>query len=333
MKKKFNIIEAAIKYKQITLLITAVLMIYGIYSLVVMPRQEFPEFTIRQGVIVAAMPGATSEEMENQIAQPIEDYLFTFKEVNKKKTYSQSKDGITYFFVEINDNVKNPPDFWAKIKHGLNVLKAKLPKDLYDIFVNDDFGNTSAMLISLESDTKSYKELNDIMKGLEAHLRQNEAVSKLNRVGMQNEVINIYLQPEKMSYYGVKPMMIMMSFQSDGAITYAGKIKDNTIEMPVHFSSKFKNIEDISKQIIFNDPLTGAVVRVKDIAYVKREMKEPDSYITNNQTKCLILSIEMMVGNNIVDFGNQVKEVIDNYEKELPGDVKITRIVNQAEIV
>jgi len=333
MKKKFNIIEAAIKYKQITLLITAILMIYGIYSLVVMPRQEFPEFTIRQGVIVAAMPGATSEEMENQIAQPIEDYLFTFKEVNKKKTYSQSKDGITYFFVEINDNVKNPPDFWAKIKHGLNVLKAKLPKDLYDIFVNDDFGNTSAMLISLESDTKNYKELNDIMKGLEARLRQNEAVSKLNRVGMQDEVINIYLQPEKMSYYGVKPMMIMMSFQSDGAITYAGKIKDNTIEMPVHFSSKFKNIEDISEQIIFNDPLTGAVVRVKDIAYVKREMKEPDSYITNNQTKCLILSIEMMVGNNIVDFGNQVKEVIDNYEKELPSDVKITRIVNQAEIV
>lgn len=333
MKKKFNVIESAIKYKQITLLITAVLMIYGIYSLFVMPRQEFPDFTIRQGVIVAAMPGATSEEMENQIAQPIEDYLFTYKEVNKKKTYSQSKEGITYFFVEINDDVENPPDFWAKIKHGLNVYKAQLPDDLYDIFVNDDFGNTSAMLISLESDTKSFKELNDIMKGLEARLRQNEAVSKLNRIGMQDEVINIYLQPEKMSYYGVKPMMIMMSFQTDGAITYAGKIKDNTIEMPVHFSSKFKNIEDISEQIIFNDPIAGAVVRVKDIAYVKREMKEPDSYIINNQTKCLILSIEMLVGNNIVDFGRDVKKVIDNYEKELPADVKITRIVNQAEIV
>jgi multidrug efflux pump subunit AcrB len=98
MKKKFNIIEAAIKYKQITLLITAVLMIYGIYSLVVMPRQEFPGFHNSSGGNCCCYAGATSEEMENQIAQPIEDYLFTYKEVNKKKTYSQSKEGIYLLF-------------------------------------------------------------------------------------------------------------------------------------------------------------------------------------------------------------------------------------------
>ncbi len=332
MKHRINIIESAIKHKQIMLLIIGILMLAGIYSLVVMPRQEFPDFTIRQGVIVAAMPGASSEQMEREIAQPIENYLFGFKEVNKQKTTSQSKEGITYIFVEINDDVDEPRDFWAKIKHGLNVLKAKLPSDLYGIFVNDDFGNTSAMLISLESETKTYKELNEMMKGLESRLRQIESVSKLNRSGMQNEVINIYLQPEKMSYYGVKPLMIMMSFKTDGSLVYGGEVKNNVIEMPVHFSEKYQTAEDVAEHIILSDP-TGAVVRVKDVAQVRREMKETESYISNNRTKCLLLSIEMLEGNNIVKFGGEVKKIIDDYSETLPQDVKITQIVNQAEIV
>ena len=167
MKNKLNIIEAAMKYKQITILITAVLVVFGVYALFVMPRQEFPEFIIRQGVVAAAMPGATAEQIENQLAVPIENYLFGFKEVNKKKTYSQSKEGIVYIFVELNENVKEPSEFWSKLKHGLNSLKQQLPSDLYGVFVNDDFGNTSAVLISMESDTKTYKELNDVSKQLE----------------------------------------------------------------------------------------------------------------------------------------------------------------------
>ncbi len=332
MKNKFNIIEAAIKYKNITLLLTGILIAAGIYSLVVMPRQEFPDFTVRQGVIVAAMPGASSGQIEEQVAQPIENYLFSFKEVNKKKTYSQSREGVTYIFVELNDNVKEPTDFWSKIKHGLNDLKSTLPSDLYGIFVNDDFGNTSAMLISLESETKSYKELNDIMKGLEARLRQIESISKLNRSGMQGEVINICLQPEKMSYYGVKPLMIMMALKSEGAVAYCADVKNSVIEMPVHFTPRYNTSEDVGNQIIYHDP-TGSVIRIKDIAAVKREIKDPDLIVTNNKTKCLILSVEMLEGNNIVSFGKEVKKVIDDYAKTLPNDVKITQIVNQADVV
>lgn len=332
MKNKFNIIESAMKYKQIAILISTLLVAFGAYALFVMPRQEMPEFVIRQGVVVAAMPGATSEQIENQLAVPIENYLFGFKEVNKKKTYSQSKEGIVYIFVELNESVDQPSQFWSKLKHGLNDLKSSLPSDLYGIFVNDDFGNTSAVLISLESDTKSYKELNEISKILESRLRKVESISKLNRLGMQNEVINIYLQPEKLSYYGIKPLMIMMNFKSEGAVAYGGSIKNNRIEMPIHISSKYKTVEDIGEQIIFNDP-NGNIIRLKDVSTIRREMKETDSYITNNRTKCMLLSIEMLEGNNIVQFGEEVSHIIKEYQSELPKGVKINQIANQPKIV
>lgn len=332
MKKRLSITEAAIKYKSITILITSLLLIYGVYALLTMPRQEFPEFTIRQGVIVAVMPGATSEQIESQVATPIENYLFGFKEINKPKTYSRSQDGVVYIFVELNENVKQPSEFWSKIKHGMNVLKSSLPSDVYGIFVNDDFGSTSAVLISIESDSKSYKDLETMIKGLESRLRQVPAVSKLNRVGTQTDVVSVKLRPEKMSYYGVKPLMILMSLRSEGSVAYGGDVRNDVLELPVHLSERYQTAQDIGEQIIYNDP-RGNVVRIRDVAEVVKETKTPDSYITNNQKKCLVLSIEMLEGNNIVEFGTKVRKIIDDYKAELPKDVNITTITNQADIV
>ncbi len=119
MKRQQGIIEWAMHYYQITLLVLTVLVGLGIYGLVNMPKQEFPEFTIRQGVVVGVYPGATSAEVEEQLAKPLERYLYTFKEIKKKKTYSMSRDGMVYIMVELNDEVNNKDEVWSKIKLGL----------------------------------------------------------------------------------------------------------------------------------------------------------------------------------------------------------------------
>lgn len=331
-KEKFNLIRLAMEHKQISLLLTLVLVCCGIYSLFNMPRQEFPQFTIRQGVVIAVMPGASSQDVENRLTQPIENYLFSFSEVNKKKTYSHSKDGIAYIFVELDENVTEPSEFWSKIKHGLNNMRMQLPSDVAAIIVNDDFGNTSAMLISMESETRSYKELNNYMKSLESQLRKNPAVSRLNRSGMQEEEIKIYLQTEKLSYYGIKPLGIYQAFNNEGRINYSGDIKSEDIEMPIKVSARYKTIEDVGEQIIYSGQ-DGSMVRLKDVATIKRETKELESYITNNGTKSIILSIEMLPGNNIVAFGEEVNQIIENYQKSLPQDVKIQTIANQPKVV
>lgn len=206
MKSESGIIDWAMKYNKIILLIVIVLSLFGVYALNVMPKQEFPVFTIRQGVVVGVYPGATSAEVEEQLAKPLENFLFTYKEVKKSKTYSHSKDGIVYVYVELNDDVNNKDEVWSKIKHGLMFFKAKLPSGVLALIANDDFGDTSALLITLESETKTYRQLETYLENLEDRLRTIESVSNLRRYGEQNEQI-------------MGPFLFLSIFQSpDGGV-------------------------------------------------------------------------------------------------------------------
>ena len=126
-KNKFNVIEKAMRNNNIVVIITIAIIIVGIVALIKMPRNEFPTFTIRQGVIVGVYPGATSAEVEKQLTTVVENYIFGYQEVKKTKTYSYSREGIMYIFVELNDNVKNADQFWSKLKHGLAEIKMTLP--------------------------------------------------------------------------------------------------------------------------------------------------------------------------------------------------------------
>ncbi len=116
--KKTSWIETAMRNNNIVIIITVVLMAIGVVALKKMPRNEFPQFTIRQGVIVGVYPGATSAEVEAQLTRTVENYIFGYKEIKKAKTYSYSREGVMYIFVELNDDVKNADQFWSKLKHG-----------------------------------------------------------------------------------------------------------------------------------------------------------------------------------------------------------------------
>ena len=157
---------------KITLLLVAIFFGIGIYGMWVMPKDEFPPFTIRQGVVVAVYPGATSEEVEEQVTRPLERYLFTYGEVNRTKTTSTSQNGMAMVLVHLNDEVNNKDEVWSKIKHGLALYKQSLPSGVLALVANDDFGNTSALLIAIESKERSYRELQDYSDRLSDRLRK-----------------------------------------------------------------------------------------------------------------------------------------------------------------
>ena len=115
-RSKFDPVEGVMRKSSIMLLIVSVFIVFGIYSLINMPKNEFPTFTVRQGVVAAVYPGATSAEVEEQVTKPLEKFLWGFKEIKKAKTYSESKDGVCYVFVELNDDIKNKDEFWSKFK-------------------------------------------------------------------------------------------------------------------------------------------------------------------------------------------------------------------------
>jgi multidrug efflux pump subunit AcrB/outer membrane protein TolC len=332
MSKKIDIVESAMRHRQIVFFIASLMVLFGVYALINMPKQEFPVFTIRQGLVIGVYPGATSSEVEEQLTTAVERYLFSFKEIKKEKTYSQSKDGIMFIYVDLNDNVKNPDEFWSKLKLGLSNFKTQLPSGVLALIADNDFGETSAMLVTLESNNKSYRELETYLNKLEDKLRRIESVSNLRHYGLEKEQISIYLDKEKLTNYGISSSSLFANLFTQGFTTVSGSIDNNQLVAPIHVAKSYSNEKDIAEQIIYSDP-TGNIIRLKDVARIVREYPKPDSYINNNGKKCLLISMEMQKGNNIVQYGEDVNKVIEDFQKELPQGVSIQRIANQSQVV
>ena len=329
-----NWLRWPLEHYSISLIIVGILFVLGIYGMYVMPKDEFPAFTIRQGVVIAAYPGATSEEIEEQVAKPLERYLFTYGEVNRQKTTTTSQNGMCIVMVRLNDEVNNKDEVWSKIKHGLNLFKSSLPSGVVALIANDDFGNTSALLIAIESPDRSYHELQTYTDQLSDRLRRIPSVANVRIYGEQKEQISLYVDRQRLQAYGIGQQMLFSRLQAQGLTTMSGSISDDDQQIPIHIEATENTEEEIANQIIFSDPVSGKVARVRDVARVVREYDSADSYIEQDGHPCVLLSLEMTPGNNIVQYGEEVDQVLDEYRRDvLPDDVTITRIADQPKVV
>ena len=334
MEKKRNIIEWAMHYRQIVVFITALLVAFGVFALDRMNKNEFPDFTVRQGVVVAVYPGANVSEMEQQVTKPLENYIFTYKEVKKAKTKSFTRDGVAIIQIELNDDINgaDKENFWSRFKLGVQQFKASLPSGVLALQVQDDFGDASSLLITMESNEKTYRELNDYMDDLKERLRDIESVGRLNVYGRQHEQISVYVDTRKLAQYGIGPSVVSTALMAKGFNTTAGAQQTPRYEAPIHVDRSLNKVNDVEQMIVYSAP-DGQVVRVKDIADVRREYPAPTSIVTNNGKKCIVLSVEMKKGRSITDMGDAVKKQIDYFQQTLPKDVTMFTITDQSQVV
>ena len=334
MGRKMKWLKWPLEHYPITLLIIGIFFVLGIFGMYDMPKDEFPHATIRQGVVVAVYPGATTEEVEQQVARPLERYLFTYGEVNRVKTTTTSQNGMCIVMVRLNDDVNNKDEVWSKIKHGLNGFKSQLPSGVLAIVVNDDFGNTSALLIAIESDQRSYRELKEYSDELSDRLRRIPSVANVKLFGEQKEQISLYVDRQRLQAYGVGQQRLFSSLQAQGVTTMSGSIDDDDQHIPIHVEALENSEEEIANQIIISDPVTGKVARVRDVARVVREYEPMSSRIEQDGHPCVLLSMEMNPGNNVLQYGREVDKVLNDFrENELPEDVKVTRIADKPKVV
>ena len=334
MNNKMNWLRWPLEHYSISLLIIGILFVMGIYGMYVMPKDEFPHATIRQGVVAAVYPGATTEEVEQQVARPLERYLFTYSEVNRLKTTTTSQNGMCIVMVKLNDDVDNKDEVWSKIKHGLNNFKSELPSGVLAIVVNDDFGNTSALLIAIESSQRSYRELKQYSDDLGDRLRRIPSVANVKLFGEQKEQISLYVDRQRLQAYGIGQQMLFSRLQAQGVTTTSGNISDDDQEIPIHVEAMENSEMEIANQIIFSDPVTDKVVRVRDVARVVREYDTHASRIEQDGHPCVLLSMEMTPGNNVVEYGREVDQVLNDFrQNELPDDVNVTRIADKPKVV
>lgn len=333
-RRKLNIIEAAMKYRQVTQIITVILVIAGMYALATMPRSENPHITVRQGLVLAFYPGADELQMEKQVTNKIEQYLFSFEEIRKGKTKSETKDGQTVITVELNENVKDTKKFWSTLQHGLNMnMRAVLPAGVTGPIVNSDFGDVVAQMITVAAPGRSYADLEKYLDKIENGIKTIPEVSKIKRYGEQKQQIYLTIQDEKLSQYGIDASKIAAVLQADNTLSFTGDITLESSNLPVFTGQRYKNETDLGNQIISSDS-SGRIVRLKDVAKIERRYEDKKSIIKVGSEPVTMLTVEMQPGNNIVDLGVKLQQRIAELEKDqLPSDIQVNVIVDQPEVV
>lgn len=330
--KKSGIVAFGLRYRRLVILVVTVLVAFGIYSLDVMNKNEFPDFTIREGLVVAVCPGANAEQIEKEVLKPLEDYVFSHKEVNKSKTSGRATSGMAIIFVELDDNLEDTDQFWNKFQLDMGPVKATLPKGVLAVETLTNFGNTSSLLITMESRDKTYRELGDYMDRLRDMLRRVDSVGEMSVVGKQEEQIAVYVDNDKLTHYGIKTNTLAITLLAQGFNTTGGELKSDVYTSPIYVERSVNSTRDVEEMIVFSTP-DGSVVRLGDIARVVKEYPEPTSYVTNNDVKCLVLSVTMKSGHNIVEMGKKVQAQLDEFEKTLPEDVNLFKITDQPTVV
>lgn len=333
--RKMHYLEAAMKHKQVVLVVTAMLLILGAWSLMKMPRSENPIIDMPTAMVYAFYPGADEKQVELEVTKKIEQYLFSFEEVKKHKTKSETREGQTFLTVEMYTSVKDRKKFWHTLQLDMDArLRQQLPAGVIGPFVNSNFSDVTAMIIGVSSPMRSYAEIEKYLDKLEDGIKTVKMVSKINRSGVQKQQLYINVNDEKMRQYGFDMASLIGVLKLQNVTGFTGELSmaSNHI-IPIYTNSRYKTENDVANQIVYTGP-DGAIVRLKDVATLERRFEEKSSYVRMGEdNQAMVLSIDMQPGNNIVEFGEQVQAKISEVQNTFPQDVKITTIVNQPHVV
>ena len=328
-----NPVRAALRYPQVTLVLSGILFVAGFYALLTMPRREDPKITIHTGIVAAIYPGATATEVEDQVTRKIEERLFRFEEIRRDKTFSTTRNGMVIINVDLNKSVKDSDEFWSKLRLEMAQLKAtELPAGVRGPIVDSDFGDTVAALIAVHGGHYGYRELKDYAQTVETGLRAIPAVSKIKRIGDQKEEIDISTSSERLSQYSVNPLKVMGALQGRNTPQFAGRVPAGESKVPINSGGRIQT-EDEIRQIMVDVSPTGQPVYIGDLANVERVYKDPAEYARIGGEQTILLAVEMHEGNNIVDFGNTLRATLKNIQTTLPPEVKLDLVADQPRVV
>lgn len=339
MKRHSDHIVSAMKNHGIVAFLFISLALFGIIALPRLNKDEFPQFTIRQGIVAAIYPGATADEVEAQVTRPLEDYINTFSEVDKAQTYSITEDGIVYVYVTIRNSVDDNQAAWTRIRAGLDLLKkTQLPAGVLETVLIDDFGNTSSMLLAVESKERTPRELEHYAAILSTRLREIPETGNIRILGKQQEEIAVTVNPERLSRYHLHPEMLRTTLMLEGTRTMGGEsAATGALQVVIPYQTEYA----LREQIIRADMQDGTAIRLGDVADVTRRYRQPKQFVrhyehTDGEThvsSALIISIEMVPGNNIVAYGTEVENALQEVRAMLPPDLQFHRITDQPRVV
>jgi multidrug efflux pump subunit AcrB len=324
-----RIAEFSVKNYQFTLIIFALVLAMGLNSLINMPRGEDPETDQPSFSVVVVYPGTSPVDMEKLVVDPMEKRINELD--NIKRLTTSISDGLAVFRVDYKHEADRDEKYQEVIRE-VDALRKELPQDIYAINIQR-FSSTDVNILQLAliSETASYRELEEKVESLEDKLEKVKSLKKIETFGFPEQEVRVSLNVEKMALNKIPANAVLGALQSENANIPGGRIQMNTRNFNIKTSGEYKNIEEIKNTIVYS--ANGKILYLKDVADVTSGY-EAESHITRlNGHRAVLLTASQKAGQNIFKVDEQVEPILQQFEKELPANIKIVKNFDQARSV
>ena len=329
--RRFNLSQWAVHHQSLVLFLIIMLGVAGYFSYSRLGRAEDPSFTIKLAVVTAMWPGATAQEMQQQVADPIEKKMQELPYFDKVQTYS--KPGFTAMQVMFKDATpaKEVPYLFYVLRKKLVDLQPSLPQGVIGPNVNDEYGDVDSILYMLTGDGADYAQLKKVAEGLRQNLLKTDGITKVNLYGVQDEKIFVEFSHAKLATLGLTPQAIFDSLAKQNAIAPAGLVETSSQRVSLRLTGAPDGEKAVAETPV---EANGRVFRLGDIATVTRGFEDPSDFKVRQRGKPAIgLGIVTAKGANILQLGEQVTKSVDRFMAAVPQGIDIERIADQPEVV
>lgn len=326
-----NLTEVSLKNRALVWYFIIVTAIGGIFFYFKLGRMEDPNFTINQMVVTAAWPGASADQMEQQVTDKLES---KFRDIpGIKEITSNTRTGTSVVYVTLRDDVDRSTirDTWRDVRGFGNDVQSELPSGVYGPYYNDRFDDVFGSVYAITGDGYSMEELRQAAEKIRRQLATIDKVQKVKLLGVQTEKVYVEIESAKLAELGISPTVLANALKSQNEMTPSGMIETSTDNVYLRYSGIFDD-----ENAVKNTPIqaNGKTFYLGDIATVERRYAEPgDTAMYYNGQPAVGIAVSMEDGGNIITLGNELKTAMTNIQSEMTAGLEIHQVSDQPKVV
>lgn len=328
-----KITEFCIDRQVTALVLTGVMVVGGVLSYVTMGRLEDPEFTIKDALVITPYPGATPYEVEEEVTDEIEVAVQRLEQLYEVESLSLR--GLSIITATIKDKYDKEtlPQVWDELRRKVGDAQGNLPPGAGPSFVNDDFGDVYGVFFALYGEGYSPAELHEVAKFLRRELLLVQDVAKIDFFGVEQEVIYVALDRDRISQLGIPMAAIVDELQARNLVADAGHVQVGPEWIAIEPTGVFQSVEDLGSLLISGEP-GGAQIYLRDVATISRGYEEPPATLLRfNGEPAVGLGVSTVEGGNVVTMGRALWDRLDELTGQIPLGIEFGVIAMQSEAV
>ncbi|MDU4758734.1 MAG: efflux RND transporter permease subunit [Veillonella sp.] len=329
--KKFNLADWALRHKSIIYYFIAVLLTFGIFSFTHMGRMEDPDFTMRTMVVGVSWPGASPQQMSDQVTDKLEEKLRDLPGVDYTKSFTDGSKSVIYINLkeDLPSNKIRPA--WEEARNMINDEWKSLPSGVQGPSINDRFDDVYGTIYALSGDEFSYEEKRQQAENLKRQLLSVPNVKKITLIGVQEKSLDVTINKDKLASYQVSTQQLLTALKQQSAMVPAGMVNTDTNNVYLRINGVFDSVDAVKNMPI---RINNQTIRLGDIADVTMTYKDPSSPQFYYEGKPAIgIAISMDAGANNIEFGKAIDTKLKELKTTIPAGLSLDQVSNQPHIV